>query len=461
MKSNYSIFFIIEVNHEYFINNKCEELEIVPTEDCKEISRKMNILWRFLGNRLIGLIRENDVHEPFMNIPPAKVFRKYYDKSIFRFYVRLKNPLFLNFTNINYSYDSGQKFYFSNLSSNKQNSLLYLTLPIEDYSLGRTYLPGAMVKDGGTGNIFEAITKNSSKKKSILSDTLSWVPKGILHLSKPIQEFSTSKLYLPGDLALRPHTSEVFEAITKHVGRNENELEDPLIWSARGNGQLQYITDNDTIEGCSANYLFKVAAPIPKAEIGVSGFNYNAANPSYDVPVKEMEVRNFREPATNIAVSLSSLSRGKYEITINKEKRRVYYDPILSRGDILGVIEIFNHLPGTDSYALLDEDEKIKSIVYRIQFANRRVLWRYKPKDGKAESITDIGDTGYAFKLNGNAFVSTTPIPLSESVLKTLKLDFNTKDFSLFPLPNPGFQHLGKCSQKDYDYLCSDIYLNY
>jgi hypothetical protein len=174
-----------------------------------------------------------------------------------------------------------------------------------------------------------------------------------------------------------------------------------------------------------------------------------------------MEVRNFREPATNIAVSLSSLSRGKYEITINKEKRRVYYDPILSRGDILGVIEIFNHLRGTDSYALLDEDEKIKSIVYRIQFANRRVLWRYKPKDGKAESITDTGETGYVFNLVGSFFTSSTPIPLSENVLKTLRLDFNTKDFGLFPLPNPGIQRLGKYTQNDFDYLCSEVYLNY
>jgi len=48
---------------------------------------------------------------------------------------------------------------------------------------------------------------------------------------------------------------------------------------------------------------------------------------------------------------------------------------------------------------------------------------------------------------------------LSESVLKTLTLEFNTTDFKLSPLPNPSPERFSKCNQNDYDYLCSEIYL--
>lgn len=461
MLATYDTLFSIQLMHEYFLNGKCEDIEVVPTEDCKAVSRKMDIQWRKIENQLIGLIKKNDVNEPFINIPPDKSFHKYFDRTVFRFYVKLKNPLFFNYTNIDFSYTSGKKFYFNNLANNRENGMLFLTTPIKEYVAGATYLPGNLVKDPANGSVYEAIVKTSSRKKNQLSDVSVWAPKGLLHLSKHLNDHSISKTYLPGDLALKQGTDQVFEAVKKHISRNSAELDDTSIWSSRGNGQLQYVTDNDTIEYCSNHYIFKVSAPVTTAEISISGFNYNNASPAMDLPMSEKEVRTFKEPTKQISVNLSVLNAGRYEIKINNEIKTVYFDPSLNAGEILGVIEIFNHLDGTNDYALLDKDEKIKKVTYNIQFANRRVLWRYKPKDGKAESITDVGDTGYAFKLNGSTFVSTTPIPLSQSVLKTLKLDFNTKDFSLFPLPNPNIQHLAKCTQNDYDYLCSDVYLNY
>jgi hypothetical protein len=125
------------------------------------------------------------------------------------------------------------------------------------------------------------------------------------------------------------------------------------------------------------------------------------------------------------------------------------------------VIEIFSHLPGDDDYSLLTADEKLKNPRYQLHFPNRRVLWKYIRKDGKAESITDTGETGFAFNLSGNDFVSAFPIALSENVIKTLRLDFNTKDFRIFPLPNPQVKRLATHNQHDYDYFCSEVYLNY
>jgi len=461
MNFNYNIFFTIELLHEYFLNRKCNDLEIKPAKDCMEISRRINIQWRNNENQLMAFIKENDVHEPFINTPPEKLFRKYYDKTVFRFYIKLKDPLFLNYTNIDPSYGSRKKFYFSNIAKNKDNGMLYLTTPVKDHSIGTTYFPGTLVRDPVNGNVFESIKKHISKKKTQLSDTQFWVPKGLLHLSKPVDDYSIGKTYLAGDFVRKPDTDNVYETIRKHTSKSVADLDDQSLWISRGQGQLQYPTDNDIVDYCNGNYVFKVSSPVAKADIAILGFNYNAASPAYEVPVGESEARNFEKPATEVNVNLSSLGPGKYKIKINEETKMVYYDSALKMGDIFGVVEIFNHLPGTDDYALLTADEKIRSIKYQVQFPNRRVLWKYIRKDGKARSITDMGDTGYIFKLNGEEFVSATPIPLSESALKTLKLEFNTKDFSLHPLPNPSVQRLKKFTQNEFDYFCSEVYLNY
>ena len=461
MTDQYSILFSIDILHEYFLNRKCRDIEIVPADDCKEISRKMNILWRNPENQLVALTKVNGNNEPFINVSPHKFYRKHYDRKVFRFYLKTKNPLFSNFNNIHLSCGPVKKLYFSNAANNNQNGNLYLTTPVKDYISGTTYFPGDLAKDPATGNVYESITKHTSKKKNNFSDASFWAPKGLLHSAKTIEDYSVSKTYFPGDLVTRPGTDNVFEAIKKYISRNDAELDDAFVWAYRANGQLQYATDNDCMEYCSSKYIFKVVAPVTKAEIVISGFNYDNVSPAYNVPVRDKEVKTFKEPATQVAVDLSVLDPGKYEIKINQETKTVYYDPFLNTGNILGVIEIFNHFPGTDNYAFLDEDEKIKNVKYVIQFANRRVLWKYKPKDGKAEKITDTGDTEYIFKLDKDAFVSATPIPLSQSVFRTLKLEFNTKDYSLFPLPNPDILRLVKCTQNDYDYLCSEVYLNY
>lgn len=459
---NYSQFFSIELLHEYFASMKCNDLEIMPAEDCRNISRRMNIQWRTSENLTQALIRENDNQEPFINAPQNKVYRKYYSNTVFRFYVKLKNTDFFNYTNIDLtSYSSKKKLYFSNLAENKEGGKLYLSMPVKEYAIGKAYVPGQLVKDPVSGHVFETIKKNTLKKKTQLTDPLLWAPKGLLHLPKGVEDHTAGRTYSPSDLARKPATEEVFESNRKHTSTGEVDLGDESLWLSRGQGILQYPTGNDMLEFTSGSYTFSVAAPVTKAEISVFGFNYNAEHPAYDQQVGVSENRQFETPASQVMVNLSTLGAGKYLIKVNKETKTVYHDPLLNSGNIIGVVEIFNHLPGTDDYALLTDDEKIKYARYVIHFPNRRVLWKYIRKDGKAQSITDTGDTGYGFSLEGDDFVSTTPIPLSENVCKTLKLEFNTKDYRLFPLPNPPVQRLGRYTQHDYDYFCSEVYLNY
>ncbi len=461
MNLNYDILFSIELLHEYFSNHKCNDLEIIPANDCLAMFTKMNIHWRKKENGLTGLIKVNDLKEPFINIPPNIQYRKQFGKNIFRFYVALKNPLFLNYTNIELSGLRRKKFYFSNTAKNNETEVRYLTAPIKHYALNIDYVPGNLANDPATGKVFEAIKKHTSKKKTGLTDAGLWMPKGALKLSKAVKDHIIGKHYVAADMVKKNGTEDSFVAVKQHTSKTDAELEDSSLWKPFEQARTQYTTENDLVEYSSGNFDFPMSAPVNKVTITIYGFNYDVEKPAYNLPVTEAEHRNFEKPVLKVNLDLSTLQPGKYEIRINKEIKVVYFDPLLNSGTMLGVIEIFNHLDGKDDYSLLTDDEKLKNTKFRIQFANRKVLWKYTRKDSKADSISDIGENAYVFNLHGDNFVSATPIPLSEDVLKTLKLEFNTKDFRLFPLPNPQINRLATYRQDDYDYLCSELHLSY
>src|ERR1700712_3815841 len=118
MNASYRILFTINLLHEYYADNKCQALEIIPTNECAAICKKMNIQVRSYENKLHAFIRENDAHEPYLNTDTDKSYHKYYDKTVFRFYARLLSPDFLNYTNLEYNYNNSKILYFSNLANN-------------------------------------------------------------------------------------------------------------------------------------------------------------------------------------------------------------------------------------------------------------------------------------------------------------------------------------------------------
>lgn len=410
MQVNYSILFDIQLQHEYFNDQKSRDLDIIPAEDCLHFFKGAHVLWRNASNRYIALMRENRVHEPFINTvpddgsPSQKLYRKFFKTVVYRFYLLANTHLFFNYTNI--AHREGKKvFYFNNLADNKRNDTFYLSKPVSDHVAG--------------------------------------------------------KEYLPGDLVVQPGTDDVFEVIRKHASTNVSELSDDSLWVPKGGGQLQYVSANDLVDYSTGNYLFVLSAPATTAQISFFAFNYDETAPAYDVLVGTADPLIFEVAQTEVIVNLSSLSPGNYLVQVNGENRLVYYDPQLASGKVLGVVEIFNHLPATNEYALLTADEIIKGMRYTIQFPTRSVLWKYIRKDSRAQAITDTGMNGYTFQLHTDEFVSETPIPLSEGVLETLELTFNSGDFKLHPLPNPSVQRLGSFTQNGYTYLCSEMFLNY
>jgi hypothetical protein len=401
-------FFTVSFLHDFFTNKKCPDIELVPATDCLALFKGLDVQWRRAGNEFKTWISVNELGGPFINNPANTppddtVYRKYYGKQLFRFYLKSGNASFSNYSNIAPTND--QKYYFSNLAANDRN--------------------------------------------------------GVLYASKAIADHANAVNYLPGQLVMKPATDEVYEAITKHTSAALADLTDANLWTALpGAG---YPTSKDQVAYSGGLYSFTLPAPVTRAEISIYGFDFNTVTPGYTVAIGEPELQYFNagEAQSVITVKLSHLKPGRYKITVNATSKEVYYDPALQDESILGVMEIFNHLPAANVYAFLNAGEVIQPRQYTVQFPTRRVLWKYTRKDGKPKAITDLGLTAWAFVLHTNDFVSQKPIPLAEAALTTLELTFNTPDYKLSPLPNPPYNRLGTFNQAGYDYLCSEMYLNY
>lgn len=406
MDINYQIAFTIELLHQYFADGKARDLYVYPSKDTKDLFKQVHMLWRARENRFIALMRENDVHEPFINTPPEKSYRKYFGESVFRFYLKAEDNGFLNYTNVATS--SGRISYFNNLANNKVSRL-----------------PPALSS---------------------------------LYLSQKISDQEINRVYFPGEFAMKPGTAFVYEAIKKHEALALAELDDTTLWLPAKD--LQFPSTEDQIAYAGNPYSFTLSASVTEAIVEVYGFNFDPDAPGFTRKVKD-EVQSFTTPVSSIKIDLSGIPPGRYKLQVNGETGMIYYDPQLIKDPVFGVIEIFNFLTASGDYSFLDGNEVIQKKAYSIQFPARKVLWKYIRKDFKPNAITDTGSTNYVFNLIGNEFVSAIPIPLSEAVVDTLKLEFSTADHALLPLPNPNGNRLAMFHQDDYNYPCAEMYLNY
>lgn len=469
MRADYQHLFRLQLMHEYFRDLKPLHLALIPADDCFHLLKGAHMRWQKSGSAYLALVPENGLHEPFTNTiaddgTSEKSYRRAYRKHIFRFYIKHTNHAFANYTNVDLAGARNQVFYFSNLAANRRNNFLFLSQKTADHAAARAYSPGDLVMAPGTDNVFECIRKHTSTASSLTNNSF-WAARGLRFLRGPLKLFTAGRLYLPGELVLQPVSGagspvNVFESVTRHVGGTASELNNTSLWTPRGQGQIQYPGDADRIACSAGNYQVQLPAPVQQATITIHAFNFNTAAPAYDVPVASF-VQEYPAATSTVVVALAALKPGKYRIQVNSLSVVVYYDPQLLQPGIMGVVEIFNHLPASDPYAFLDAAEKFRNPTYVVFFPARRVLWKYIPKDSRAQSVIDSGATGFSFTLQGDGFVSNVPILLSEDILSTLELRFSTDDFRLQSLPNPVVSRLGKCTQHGFDYLCSEMYLNY
>lgn len=308
--------------------------------------------------------------------------------------------------------------------------------------------------------VFEALTKHTSTGAAQLNNKNTWQPKGLRFGAKALRTFTVGTMYRQGEWVINSG-NKVFEAVKTTTATAASDLVNTALWKARGEGELQYPTPNDRVPFSTGTYTHALAVPAMTATINCFGFNYSTTTPAYDVPAAKTVVQNFDALQPEITVDLTGLPSGKYVLDVNGEKVMVDHDPAYRKGQVMGVIEIFSHLPASNDYAFLTANEEIRRADYVLHLPARSVLFKYHRKDNRASAITDNGDTAYGFALEGNIFVSNRPILLAQDAVETLELSFTDSATKLSPLPNPPAQRLTRTTQNDFPYLSAELFLNY
>ena len=420
MNTRFKILFVTDILNEYYTGgSKCFDFKIIPSVETIEILKNGQMMYRVIGNQLLVIVKVyasgTDQDKPVVPID---------SKTKFVFYLDLSRPDFMSVTNVDFDLLPTKRFYFSNINQNEQTDIFYMSKPIADHA-SVDYLPGMLAKDSVTGNVHECLQK------------------------------------------------------TPDSGAVHHGLGDLTFWKSRG--KFQYATSSDLVPIINKINNFNIPAA---ATYSVTAFRLNTVtNNSYDIEQqlkknKAVCIYDTDDPAIkNIQVDLSELLPGRYKIRINATDFDVYIDDFAA--GYFGIVEVFNHLPATNKFALLDIDGKVKDRVvagqppllnYIIRFANRFAFRKFVSTRKGVDSITADGGE-YTFNtvpvpppplptISSDVFISDKPVPMfdQQNIFKlVLKIPI-TSDPIKAPNPNP---HLpGMLTRFGTDFYCT-IYLNH
>jgi hypothetical protein len=342
----------------------------VPAEDCDLLMKKMQILYKNYKNKFLTVINASkNVNEtpppnfkttPFLNFP---------DVLVFRYYLILKNPHFLNFTSI--ALKQSSKFYFSNISNNNTIGNLALSNPFSPISPEKMYLPGNLVK-GPDNNLYEAIRIGDGTGES------------------------------------KDHT-------------NTSYWQKVLVDGS-------YVSGSDEVIITSSSFNYTLQTPAANITVKIFGLNKTDNDLPYD-KLLETVVHNFTQSQSSIVINLSKYEPGKYRIVVNTETETwIYLDPQAVKKNIFGIIEIF-HFPKVPApFKLLAAGNliKIPEPIFTIWFKNRSVAWKYISQSGLDISVKEDNSspTFNFFPATGLIVSSDQAIPLTETP-KKLKMTVN------------------------------------
>ena len=334
------------------------------------------------------------------------------DRScLLRFYLDLATPEFMTVTNLDDASLREKRFLFSNITGNGSGSVLNLTTSIPVYDNSLTYKPGDLVNNG---------------------------------------------------------SNEIFECIKTTTGHNTTQ---GTYWSTRNSAS--FVSRSDMIRFIAGIASFETSSPAK--DFNITFFGFNSLTGLYDLLVKSsvQSIGQKNDPVNIVQVNFTGLPYGRYNLEINSDSFPVCYDDPAVHNNYFGVVEIFNHLPDTDPFCLLDGSGTVKETTYIIRFCNRRAYWKYiTPR----QMIADINESGnplvHPFDVFSNDpvghpsrkdyFLSKEPLLLSEDGSKNnfeLELaDLANTDRPAAPKPDPGVA--GLLTRSNDDIHCN-IYLNY
>lgn len=161
MTSSYAILATVNLLHEYYADGRCNDFEVVPTPTTVSVLKGAGILVKNIGNALILLVKVDEAGATYLKLPA--------DLKL-SFYLQLRSPAMLNYTNLPSRSDSF--FYFSNAYGTSVADVLYLNKAIPDFSVTNAYNIGDLIKAGGT--IYEAVKPVSKGGAPPSGDSSAW-----------------------------------------------------------------------------------------------------------------------------------------------------------------------------------------------------------------------------------------------------------------------------------------------
>jgi hypothetical protein len=401
MSSLYKILFSVNFLHDYYANGKSSDFTVMPAHDCLEELKNNRLVFRQVENRIIVLA---PVKQDGKNFKPEFEMA---ENTVFRFYLLIENPYFLNITNLSDLDLRNKKLYCSNQNVNNVGAISFLTESLLGYEKAVTYNQGSLVTDNN-GIVFECLQKNPAGAKS-----------------QPLAE------------------TDFWKKI---------------------NTKNQYVTENDFVSftgSLLSNVLIDKASVVLEKFDPVSGkMNSKVIN----------ETADLNQNQSKILKLFSAIQPGYYKLTVSGNSSEMYVDSAMEAKKSFAVIEIFNQPGIQDSMTILDKNGNIQEKEFVMQFKNRSSIWKYNFSVFDAKyKISDISDASYSFSpVDDNSLASDTPIPITEQPLKTLSLKKDTVAI-LDKLKNPSIDRLSIItrtvpqnidpSEEPVDYWCSEMQL--
>lgn len=424
MTSSFKILFSVDLLHDYYSSSFSKDFSIIPSPATAKLLQANQLLYRQVNHQLIVLTKVNTGDASKVPDPKDKVFSKLSSNEVLSFYLVLNNTQFFTISQAEQRTFSTHKFYFNNLTANAFNNALYLSRPASVFNIGNVYITGDIVSQGN--NCFQCLANHSNEP---LTNNEFWVSK---------------------------------------------------------NG-FQYTTNQDRVRVLPTIINYTLSAIDADTHFTIKAFALSKINNSlFDVeqPLKH-HLFTSDQLTTQVQINLEGLIPGRYRITVNGinifDEKSVFIDDTMYANQVAGVIEIFNHLPAANEYALYTIDDKTKDtpvnnkpnwLKFIIRFPNRQAIWKYI---ALRKSLADISLTpnpmNYDFastpfpppplpSRDADIFLSNKPIPISESppAFKLEILGGVNGESPPAPAPDP-LQSGMLVQHNNQDYF--NIYINY
>lgn len=283
-------------------------------------------------------------------------------------------------------------------------------------------------------------------------------PTNFLHTV--IEKYNNTNNYLPGDVAAN-NSGEVFEAIKSSNNDNRHALTQTDYWLSLG--ARQFVSKSCITEVSGAFYRFKTSTPATIFSVNIFAFDKETSDLTQ--LVLHPEDISLTKPSTEVLIDMQSLSPGEYYIDVNGEGRIIFYDPNLIYNGAFGVVELYNHLPSNDPFALFFTNGKPQGTSFTIKFDARRVIWSYRTRTTEVQSITDtaLADAMLFQKLDPPSkkqFISTIPVALSDTPVRSLNL-FSSRLSNISQVPNPTPSPPGTIEKDGDIFFTAEKFLNY